>query len=289
MEESSPPGAFRCRQTGRIPLDVGPDLFGKQAKLDELQLTKVDIKWYLTQGAKDATQLLSDKHIPQEDIAPALFLPSLPATPAPAALTVLPSTTPLSALKPLTQTPPTKSVSPIISELATPLAQTFEQLKEEQPMPKHTPMDISPPATTILAISDLVTSQPTLAPIIQQITPDAQMTDVQRACIDEVLLECQLQEQQALKELHAMRQHSRAAEVALQLECTKLQDAELQAQHSQQQLAAHTHHASATPSVALVSSLYVPPSQWPGSEASEAAKLSSNFAPKSLSSIPVEI
>ena len=201
---------------------VGAALVAKQAKMDNLQLTLDDIEWYLAQGAKEPEQLLSDERVPQEDLAPLLFLPRLMATPAPAAPTDLPAATPLSSLTLLPPTSPFKPTLPVVSELATPLVRTFEQFDEAQPTPKVAPMDISPPAGSMKAVPASPPTSATLAPIIGQLTPDAQMSEAQKAHIDEVLLEYKQQEQQALKELHAMCQWSRAAEVAIQLEQAKL-------------------------------------------------------------------
>ena len=87
------------------------------------------------------------------------------------------------------------------------------------------------------------------------------MIDVQWVRIDEVLLEYQRQEQQALKELHATQQWNRVAEVALQLECAKLRDAELLAQQSKNQVAAHRQSVVNSPGLHTSSSSYLPPSQ----------------------------
>ena len=156
-------------------------------------------------------------------------------------------------------------------------------------MPKAAPMDISLPVAApkeVLADTSISLSP---APVINKITLDAQMTDVQKARIDEVLLEYQHQEQQALKTLHAMHQCNHTAEVVLQLECAKLHEAELQAQLSQTKLAALSQEHTPMTVPGWVSSSYVPPSQRPGSEAAEAARQSSSYAPSLLSSVPSEL
>ena len=110
---------------GQYIRTVGTMLVEKQARLDKLQLTKDDIDWFLTQGVKETSQLIADKQIPLEDLAPALFLPPLPATPAPSAQPALPSSTWMSPLTSLASTLLPKPASPIISELATPLGHIF--------------------------------------------------------------------------------------------------------------------------------------------------------------------
>ena len=123
---------------------IGAELVLQQAQLHDLKLTASDIEWHLAQSAKNTEQLLLDENVPQEDLALALFLPPLQATPSPAAPPDLPHDTPMSSL---TSLPSSKQVaSPAISELATPLVQSFEQMSDSQPTPKVAPMDISPPA-----------------------------------------------------------------------------------------------------------------------------------------------
>ena len=130
----------------------------KQAEIDDLKLPQGNIEWFLAQGEKDTSQILTTEQIPQEDIVPALFLPPLLTTPSPSAHTVLAPETPLLSLTPLPDTPTNKPVgtllasntskvelSPSISELAMPVVRTFEPLSEEHNMPKVTAMDITPP------------------------------------------------------------------------------------------------------------------------------------------------
>ena len=53
---------------------VGANLVYKQAQLDHLELSKDNIEWLLLQGTKDTGALLADDSVPQEDLAPALFV-----------------------------------------------------------------------------------------------------------------------------------------------------------------------------------------------------------------------
>ena len=124
---------------------VGADLVEKQAKLSGLELTCSDIEWHLAQGAKDTGKVLTDENVPQEDLAPSLFLPPLLATPSPAASLLLPQDTPLSSLTSLPSASDGTNHSPVILELATPHVMSFAQLSNTQPTPKAAPMDISPP------------------------------------------------------------------------------------------------------------------------------------------------
>ena len=133
---------------GQYIQTVGPDIVLQQAQQDHLALTKSNIDWLLQQGAKDTSKLLQDDGVPQEDLAPALFLPSLQATPAPSAPLPLPADSPPSPLS--TLTPSTMQVSPSVSALATPLTKTFDQLDDQTHTPKATPMDISLPTNAAL-------------------------------------------------------------------------------------------------------------------------------------------
>ena len=216
---------------------MGADLVAKQAQIDGLALHADDIEWHLTQGAKEPAQLLLDENVPQEDLAPSLFLPLLQATPSPAVLW-LPQVTPASSLTLLPDSTSIKSASPVISELAMPLTHTLDQMGDAQHTPKATPMEISLPASSKQLPVSTTSGSDRLAPVIGTMVPDAQMTAAQKARIDKVLLEYKQQEQLALKELHAMHQRSHAAEVALQLEQAKLRKAELQAQLSQSKVTA---------------------------------------------------
>ena len=83
--------------------------------------------------------------------------------------------------------------------------------------------------------------------------------------------------------LHGTRQCNRAAKVALQLEHTKLWDAEIHAERIRKTKAVLTLPPNS------VSSSYIPPSQHVGSEASVAIEQSSSFAPPSLPSIDSQL
>ena len=56
---------------------IGADLVLEHAQHNHLTLSKEDIEWLVQQGAKDTDVLLSDDGVPQEDLAPELFLPPL--------------------------------------------------------------------------------------------------------------------------------------------------------------------------------------------------------------------
>ena len=273
---------------GQYIRTVGSDIVFQQVQLDHLALSKSDIDWLLQQGSKDMSTLLQDDGIPQEDLAPALFLPSLQATPAPTASIALPTATPGSTLTSLTPLP--THVSPSVSALVTPLARTFEQLKEHHTTPKAAPMDISPPANAGLPLVGFISSasapvQAMPVPVIQQLSADQQMTDAQRARVDKVLKEYQNQELLALQELQNTRRCNREAELFLELEWAKLKDAELYADKIKKQITEHLQSATPTTPTATKDGGYVPPSQRPGLEAAIAASLSSGFDPSRLSSV----
>ena len=192
------------RVIGQYIRTIGADLVLQQGLEDQLALTKSDIEWLIQQGAKDTSTLLHDDGVPQEDLAPSLFLPDLQATPAPIAPLLLQLSTPNSPLT--TLMPSSIQVSPSISAIATPLAKTFDQLSEQVDTPEASAMDISPPTHGAVSldaplISTPISSQTTPMPVIQQVSNDQQMTDAQRMRIDEVLKEYQDQELRALQEL----------------------------------------------------------------------------------------
>ena len=97
--------ALMERVLGQYICTVGPDLVLKQAQSFDLALSKSDIDWLLQQAAKDTGTLLRDDGVPQEDLAPALFLAPLQATPAPTASLELPVPMPLSSLTSLPLSP----------------------------------------------------------------------------------------------------------------------------------------------------------------------------------------
>ena len=134
--------------------------------------------------------------------------------------------TPLSVLTPLTATTPPKAPSPSILVLDTPVIRTLPQVQDVASTPKASAMDISPPLNTPKPIAQTPSSQP----VIHQIVPDAQMTDAQKARVDEVLLNYKKQEEDVLQMLQATCQCTRDAEIALALEKAKLREAELLAE-----------------------------------------------------------
>ena len=159
---------------------VGIDLVQQQAKEDNLNLPQGDIEWFLMQGKKDNSRLLQDERVPQEDLAPALFLPPLPTTPAPEASRILAMTTPVSSLTPLPASVSAHSTSLQISELATPVIRAFPPPVDTQQTPKALMMDISPPHTSPVPMLLAATPSASTASIIQPIS-----TDVLRRMIKE--------------------------------------------------------------------------------------------------------
>ena len=264
---------------GQYILTVSSELVTAQAKEDNLQLLPDDIDWFITQGQKNTSLILESENVPQEDVAPSLYPQPLLAMPAPASAAVLALDTPLSSLSSLTATPAPKALSPSISVLDTPVIHALPPIADALATPNAVAMDISPPRSA----TEVIPPTPSSHPVIQMVAPDVQMTDDQKAHIEEVLLEYRKQEEAALQTLHATRQCNRAAEVALQLECAKLCDAELLAERICENKAA----LSLPPN--LVSSSYVPPSQWTGSEAAVVIAQLSLFAPASLSSIDSQL
>ena len=140
-------------------------------------------------------------------------------------------------------------------------------------------MDISPTNN----VSEAPIYTPSSQPVIQPIVPDAQMTDAQKARVDEILLEYKKQEEATLQKLQDTCQRTRDAEIALALERAKLREAELLAERI------HTDEATRQSPPNLVSLSYVPPSQRSGSEAATAKMHSHLFAPSSLSSIDSQL
>ena len=185
---------------------VGINLIQQQAKDDNLDLPLGDIEWFLTQGNKDMSKLLQDEHVPQEDIAPLLFPPPLPATPVPMLPRTLEMDTPLSTLTPLNDSPPAKIPSPSISELATPVIHSLDPTVDVQATPKAVAMDVSPSDTSLVPMLLVPTTTVPAVSVICPVTSDVVMTDAQCARIDEVLQEYWLQEEQVLKTLHVTRQ-----------------------------------------------------------------------------------
>ena len=267
--------ALMERAIGQYILTVGRELAAAQAKEDNLPLPPDDIDWYITQGTKNTSQLLEHKHVPQEDIAPALYLPPLLATPVPTAEIVLVPETPVSDLTPLNTSPSSKIPSPAVSALDTPVMRSLPQVLDTSATPKPSAMDILPPQ----AVADVTTLTPSSQQIIRPMVPDAHMTDAQKERVDEVLKEYKKQESAALQRLHDTRQRTRDAEITLALEKAKVRKAELLAEHIR------TNEITRNSPPHSVSSSYVPPSQRSDSEATTAMTQSHLFAPTPLSSI----
>ena len=267
---------------------VGTDLVQQQAKEDNLDLPPNDVEWFLTQGKRNNSQLLEDERVPQEDFAPALFLPPLLATPAPEVTRSLADATPVSSLMPLTTSPSDKAISPHISELAMPVMCSFAPSSDAQPTPKVVAMDISPTEASPVPMLLAPTPSMSMTVVLRPISSDVNMTDAQCVRVDEVLHKYHKQEEQALKTLHATRQHNRAAEVALQLEKAKLRDVEIHVEEIcvQKEALLNPLTSPTGPNSVSSSYMYVPPSQRSGSEAMIAAQMSDSYAPLSLSTIP---
>ena len=267
------------RTIGQYILAVGSELVVAQAKEDNLQLLADDIDWFVTQMNKNTSLILEAENIPQEDMAPSSFPDPLLATPAPAAAAVLIPDAPLSAMSSLTATPAPQFLSPSISVLGTPVIHTLPHIADPSATPKAVAMDISLPRST----TEVIPPTPSSHPVIQPMVTDAQMTDDQKACTEEVLLEYRNQEAVALAQLQATRQRNRDAELALQLERAKLRDTEMLVERIQQKTTAPLSHPNS------VSLSYVPPSQRSGSEAAVAITQLGSFAPSLLSSIDSQL
>ena len=169
--------ALMERTIGQYILTVGKELVVAQAAEDNLPLPPEDLDWYITQGHKNTSKLLENKHVPQEDIAPSLYPPPLLATPAPVREVVLVPETPVSALTSLKTTPSPPIPSPSISVLDTPVIRILPPVEDAAATPKVTAMDISP----LNAVSAVPVLTPSSHTIIQPLVLDAQMTDAQKA------------------------------------------------------------------------------------------------------------